>query len=143
MFSNSSSWQTFIDEGHRFYMTAANGSAKRAEVFTPDILYNLISMAIEKFIMGFLLYHNRMPDNHTLEDLIVALQKVEDVGEDLYNRVLNMDRFQEICSVFTYQRKTPGSEDIAEMLDVGRLIQAFVGDRLPLPSDSPKTSAVN
>lgn len=123
-------WQVFIDEGDRYLKTAMNGSRRRPKVFTPEILYNLVAMAIEKHAMGYLLYHRRMPDNHTLRDLMDALREVGGLDEGLYGRVVEMDRFQEICSVFEYRREIPEKADVATFLDLGGQIRAFVRNRL-------------
>ncbi|WP_373498793.1 hypothetical protein [Desulfococcus sp.] len=123
-------WQIFIDEGDRYLKTAMNGSRRRPRVFTPEILYNLIAMAIEKHAMGYLMYHHQLPDNHTLRDLMDALRKVGDLNEDLYGRVVDMDRFQEICSVFQYRRDIPEAADVATFMDIGGEVSAFVRNRL-------------
>jgi len=123
-------WQVFIDEGDRYLKTAVGGSQNRPQVFTPEILYNLVAMAIEKHAMGYLMYHCQLPDNHTLRDLMDAIRKLGDLDEELYGKVVNMDRFQEICSVFQYHREVPRTEDIAAFLDLGDQIRAFVKNRL-------------
>ena len=125
-----SDWQQFLDEGDRYLKTAAGGAARRPGVFTPEILYNLVAMAIEKHIMGYLMYHRQLPDNHTLRDLMDALRKLGDLDEDLYGKVVDMDRFQEICSVFQYRREIPKAEDIATFLDLGEQIRTFIKKRL-------------
>ena len=123
-------WQIYIDEGDRYLKTATGGSERRPQIFTPEILYNLVAMAIEKHIMGYLMYHRQLPDNHTLRDLMDALRKLSDLDEDLYGKVVDMDRFQEICSVFQYHREIPKAEDIATFLDLGDQIRIFVKKRL-------------
>jgi hypothetical protein len=75
-------WRTFIDDGDRYLKAAAGGAARRPEVFTPEILYNLSAMAIEKHAMGYLMVHRRMPENHTLRDLMDAIRKLGDLGID-------------------------------------------------------------
>ena len=122
-------WQIFIDEGDQYLKTAFGGS-RRPQVFTPEILYNLVAMAIEKHAMGYLLYHRQMPDNHTLRDLMDALRKVADLDDDLYGRVVDMDRFQEICSVFQYHRDIPEQEDVSTFLDLGYEIKSFIKNKL-------------
>lgn len=121
----------FIDEGAQYLKTAINADQKRRRVFTPDILYNIIAMSIEKYIMGYLLYRKNLPDNHTLGDLVDALKRVDQVEKDLCDRIIRMDRFQEICCISAYHRETPEEEDIAEMLTLGAMIRDFVKARMP------------
>jgi len=123
-------WQIFIDEGDRYLKTAVGGSRNRPRVFTPEILYNLVAMAIEKHAMGYLMYHSQLPDNHTLRDLMDAVRALGGLDDDLYGKVVDMDRFQEICSVFQYHREVPKAEDIDSFLDLGDQIRAFVKNKL-------------
>ncbi len=134
MTSMDDEWRLYMDDGDRFLRAAVAGSRKRKSVFTPEILYNIVSMAIEKHFMGFLLYHHRLPDNHTLTDLVDAVRLVEDVDESLSERLTRMDRFQQICALSDYFREEPTSDDVREFLEIGGLVQDFVEQRLPLPS---------
>ncbi|MFP4390418.1 MAG: hypothetical protein ACLFPR_15935, partial [Desulfococcaceae bacterium] len=124
-------------DGDRYLKTAVNGYRNRPAVFTPEIVYNLVGMAIEKHVMGVMLHDKKMPDNHTLTDLVHALEELCDVDRDLYDRILNMDRFQEICSLAAYRREPPAPDDVPEFLDVGTRVQALVNERLPSESAPP------
>lgn len=123
-------WKDFLADGDRYLKTAANGFRNRPGVFTPEIVYNLVGMAIEKHIMGFLMHDDRLADNHTLTDLVHALEDLCEVDSDLYDRVIRMDRFQEICSMDAYRRQPPNVEDVPEFLAVGDRVRALVDARL-------------
>ncbi len=131
-------WQLYIDDGNKYLKTAVNGAKSRKEVFTPEILYNIISMSIEKQVMGLLMYHDRLPENHTLTDLMDAISELCTPTEgraggfpaDLREKVIAMDRFQEICCLDFYHRETPSQENINEFIDAGQKVQAFVATRL-------------
>lgn len=127
------SWKKFINDGNKYLKTAVNGGKKRKKVFTPDIIYHIVSMSIENYIMGYLLYHNHLPDNHTLIDLINAVKEISEVDDDLYKRIIHMNRFQEaVCSLSAQIKLMPKEEDIKEFLFIGESIRDFVTDRLPL-----------
>lgn len=123
----------FIDDGARFLRTATRAARKRRKVFTPDLLYNIIAMSIEKHIMGYLLHRRNLPDNHTLRDLIDGLKRVDTVEEGLCDRMIRMDRFQEICCITAYHREVPAEKDIEEMLSLGETIRDYVRARMPAP----------
>ncbi len=136
VFKHKQEWTRFTDEGAQFLATAVNAVRKRRKVFTPDILYNLIAMSMEKYIMGYLLYRKNLPDNHTLGDLMDALKRVDSIEDDLCDRIIRMDRFQEICCINTYSRDIPEEKDIEEMLALGERIRDFVTARMPTPKTS-------
>ena len=132
-FKQEQAWTRFTDEGAQFLATAINAVRKRRKVFTPDILYNLIAMSMEKYIMGYLLYRKNLPDNHTLGDLMDALKRVDPIEDELCDRIVRMDRFQEICCITTYNREIPEEKDIEEMLTLGERIRDYVKARMPTP----------
>jgi hypothetical protein len=129
-------WKEYLADGERFLKTAVNGHRNRPTIFTPEIVYNLVGMAVEKHIMGFLMRDGRLADNHTLTDLVRALEEICEVEPDLYDRVIRMDRFQEICSMDAYHRQPPQHGDVPEFLEIGDRIRALVEARLA--ADAPR-----
>lgn len=109
---------SFWKEGEAFHRTAI-GAQKRPEVFTPEIIYNLLAMAIEKYFMAFFEVHNTMPDNHTFTDLIDSANRIVPLPESLSDDLKSLEAFQEICPVFeAYQRQAPQKKDIEKMYAV-------------------------
>ena len=131
-------WKQYIEDGNNYLKTAVNGHEKRKQVFTPEIIYNIVSLSIEKQIMGFLMYHNRLPENHTLRNLTDAMkefcsaEKGKSVcfPDDLSEKLLAMDRFQEICCIDLYHREIPCEENVKEFINIGQKLQAFVAAQL-------------
>lgn len=132
-------WRDFIAEGRQFHQ-AALGGLKRPEVFTPEILYNMLAMAMEKYIMGLLMYRKNLPDNHTFRDLVDGLRRMEARSEDssgprlteeLAGELLALDAFQEICSVDGYARQSPSDEEISRMSRTCAKLRKYVDAGLP------------
>jgi hypothetical protein len=80
--TTESSWVTFYHDGQR-YLKTARGALKRPEVFTPDIVFNLVAMGIEKVAMAILIEAGDLADNHTMVDLVRSLSRVIDLDLDL------------------------------------------------------------
>lgn len=130
-------WKKFITDGESYLKTSINGYTKRNNVFTPDIIYHTVCMSIESYIMGYLLFHHQLPDNHTLIDLVDAVNKISAVDEDLYARILSMQRFQEaVCSLSAQISVVPQAQHVKEFLAVGESIRDYVTARLPLSAES-------
>jgi hypothetical protein len=125
-------WRNYYDDGEKFLRTATVGQSRRPEIFTPEILYNLITMAIEKFIMGFLMSNGDLADNHTMADLIHSLERHLELPPALARDLLHLDSFQEICDLDSYNRQTPTRVQIDEMLVIARETGAFLAGRLGL-----------
>ena len=64
-------YEASIEEADQYLKTAVGG-LKPEKVFTPEILYNILGMAIEKYCLALLYYKETMPDNHTFHDLVDA-----------------------------------------------------------------------
>ncbi|WP_236892963.1 hypothetical protein [Desulfoluna limicola] len=103
----------------------------RREVFSADILYNIFSMAMEKYVMGLCTHKKNLPDNHTFKDLADAAQRVTHVDQGLLDDLAYMDSFQDICSVDHYERKVPSEDDIQKIAQICNRLKGFVMCRLP------------
>ena len=120
-------WEEFLHEGAAYLKTAHGAYAKERKVFTPEILYNVIAMAIEKFAMAALMRYGALPCNHTMGDLVEAMENtfpgaLADIRED----ILGMDRYQEICDVEAFTIRPPERDRIPGMLDVATRLQSLV-----------------
>ena len=126
-------WREYISDGGKFLHTAVNAARKRPEVFTPEILYNLTAMAIEKFCMGYLMYHGDLADNHTMADLAEAVERHAGPQPEFTKKLLFLDSFQEICDLSTYKRRPPNKEEITQILSIGQEVSDFVSSKIELP----------
>ncbi len=116
-------WEEFFDEGRDFLRAAANAHGRRAAVFTPEILYNLIAMAIEKFVMAALMRHGALPYNHTMTDLVAAANHhLPGLVRGLENDLLALDAYQEICDLEGYRVTPPSAAEIPAMVELARCL---------------------
>ena len=95
-------------------------------MFTPEILYNVLGMAIEKYCLALLYYKENMPDNHTFTDLVDAMSTVVSLPEDLREELKALQGYQEICSLSAYVRNAPDRTAILEMIETTRRLESFV-----------------
>ncbi len=113
-------WEDFLDEGRGYLQTAQGAYSKNRVVFTPEILYNIIAMAIEKFVMAALMERGALPYNHTMGDLVEAMEAAfPEKIQGLKKSLLAMDSYQEICDVDHFNIVPPEREEISWMLVLG------------------------
>jgi hypothetical protein len=122
-------WRQFYQEGDDYLGTAVR-AARRWEVFTPEILYNLAAMAIEKYFMALLMRHGDLADNHTMRDLIDSVERHLPIAPDLAATLIRLDAFQEICALNTWRRQPLTTGDIPHILAAARQVNAFVATHL-------------
>jgi len=124
-------WEEFFSHGEGFLHTATQAQRKGVQTFTPEILYNLLAMAIEKFVMAALMRHGKLPDNHTMADLVAAMEQVfpgkmgaMSVG------LLQLDQYQDICSLDGFKISPPRMEEIPAMLELAEQLRQLVQHQL-------------
>jgi HEPN domain-containing protein len=107
-------WSIWLREAHQ-YLKAGKNEKKR---FDNSILYNLLAMSLEKFVMAILGYNLMLPLNHTFTDLVESLEKVCPLDRELKDTILRLETRQEICSFEDYVRTEISAEDIILLREV-------------------------
>ncbi len=107
-------WQTWLKHGDQFFR-GSTPKDRKTSILGPVIRYNMMSMALESYVMGILNCFNTMPDNHTFTDLINALDLVIKLDPELKRKILKHENIQSICSVDKYQCRAPGEDELAEL----------------------------
>ncbi|NOX80489.1 MAG: hypothetical protein GXP57_05280 [Deltaproteobacteria bacterium] len=121
-------WEEFLRDGEAYLKTAVAAHQKRQDVFTPEILYNIIAMAIEKFVMAALMRHGTLPYNHTMTDLVESME--ETFPGDISAGLIKMDKYQDICALDNYHISPPAMEEIPGMLELGQKLRSLVVNKL-------------
>jgi hypothetical protein len=118
-------WKEFSDEGDA-YLKTARGGQKRPGIFTPEILYNILGLAIEKHIMAALIAKGTLADNHTFTDLIDATKQIGEIDQSIADQLRKFESYQNICPVFAgYHRAEVPAEAIVEMIDTADAVRAW------------------
>jgi len=109
-------WQEYKVEGRQFLQLAETAFRKKKKTFTTEILYNLIAMAIEKLVMSALMEIGRLPYNHTMHDLVDALERwMPETIKGMEEPIRQLDSYQDICDPYAYSIKIPTVEEIETM----------------------------
>lgn len=119
-------WQSFRRDGDQFLSTALAAHQKKKKAFNAEAIYNLATMAIEKFVMAFLMRHGDLADNHTMQDLVESLEKHLGPQPELAEKFRFMDSFQEICDPYDFTIITPTEEDLVSMLETAVEVQQLL-----------------
>ena len=123
-------WQEYRRDGEQFLHTALMARKKNKKHFTPEILYNLTGMAIEKLIMAYLMKNGDLAENHTMGDLLTALERHAGRQPELAEKLRYLDSFQEICDLEAYSVRIPTQEDTEVILAIGQKISDFLAPHL-------------
>lgn len=115
----------FMEEGDA-YIKTARGGQKRPAIFTPEILYNILGLAIEKHIMAALMSKNQLADNHTFSDLIDATKQIGEIDGTIAGQLRKFEGYQNLCPVFAgYHRAVIPEGAIPEMIETAETVRAW------------------
>lgn len=124
-------WKTFLRDGEGYLRTALGAYRKGKRVFTAEILYNMVAMAIEKFFMAALMRHGTMPMNHTMVDMMTAMEQTFPYAiVEIREAIIRLDTYQQICDPWTYTIDPPDMDEIPGMLRLAEEVRALVADEL-------------
>lgn len=117
-------WEEFLEDGRGYLQTATEAFRKERTIFTPAILYNLSAMAIEKFVMAALMYRGTMPYNHTMTDLVEAMEEnFPGAITHMREGLLRLDTYQDICDPYHFKVVEPARDAIPAMLHLAEQMQ--------------------
>mgnify|MGYP001556125192 CR=1 FL=1 len=119
-------WQDYRRDGVAFLKTALKGYQGRKKAFNHEALYNIVCMAIEKLIMAYLMKRGDLAENHTMYDLVRALENHLTLSDDLKQAMLRLDSYQDICDPDQSVYVVISTQDIESFLDTGAQIGALL-----------------
>ena len=117
-------WEKYRIEGEQFLRLAEGAFLNKKKAFTTEILYNLIAMGIEKLVMAALMGIGRLPYNHTMNDLVAALEEwLPETIRGMEDSVRLLDSYQEICDPYICTIKVLTAVEIENMLALARRLE--------------------
>lgn len=124
-------WEEFLADGNGYLRTADGAYKKGNRIFTSEILYNIIAMSIEKYVMAALMRHGTMPYNHTMADLVEAMEETFPHAIDAIREgLLKLDTYQDICDPYEFTLVEPAMDEIPAMLEVAERLRQLVENEL-------------
>ena len=111
--SRALTWQAWLAHGDQYLKASKPKGYKNR--FGTEIVYNLLSMSLESYIMAIMDFHHQLPENHTYTDLLRGLDTVMRVDPGLKARILQYENIQSICSIEKYHRTAPSHDEIDDL----------------------------
>ena len=115
--------ETFLAEGDGYMRVVANAH-KRPMIFTTELTFNLLTLAIEKHAMAILMSRGKLPENHTFMDLLDGLKWVVPVSEANHALLLTLHAEESMCSLEVPTKpRIPEPERLVEYIQLGLKMQ--------------------
>jgi hypothetical protein len=120
----------FLDAGDSYLQTAKRGR-HRGSVFTGTIIYHILCLSIEKYLMGLFCLHHAFPENHTLSHMAREAAAFTDMPTDLIAQIEAMDNVVNLCDPAAPLQAPLTKSQLQSMLQVGERIRHLVMRCLP------------
>ena len=117
------SWPEWIESGDKYL--GASGTREKSCRFAGSLRYNIIALAFESYAMAMLDYKSYLPENHTISDLVDALEHYLGLEKVFAGRLVSYEHFQRICSFIDYERVEPGPADLDGFCEAVRELGAL------------------
>ncbi len=115
--------QVFLDEGDK-YLKIVRNAHKRPKVFTLELTFNLLVLAIEKHAMAILMACGTLPENHTFLDLLDGLKWVMPVSESNHEILTSLHEEESMCSLEVAPKpRIPTAGQMIEYIALGDRMQ--------------------
>lgn len=126
---NYNSW---LDKGNK-YFSGVQGKNGNPCKLSPTIQYNLVCLAFESYVMAILDFHSKLPENHSITDLLDALETVMPIDLDLRNKIIKYEEVQLICPLIEYNRRDPSIEEVdgfkLSIKEIATLANKIIGEQ--------------
>ncbi|WP_297100554.1 hypothetical protein [uncultured Draconibacterium sp.] len=112
-------WKKYFDDAND-YSKAAIGSFGKMK-FGSQVVYNLISMAIENYLTALCISSGEMPEHEGISYMLRQVAKNIEIPEPFHQEARFMNRFMNYCSLEVQEQKDPTHEELSRMI-------GFMGD---------------
>lgn len=130
MVMNRNDCESYFDAGDSYLETAKRGH-HRSSVFTGTMIYHILCLSIEKFLMGIFCCHNAIPQHSTLSHMIQEAAAFTEMPKELIEHVKAMDNVLNLCDPAAPLQAVLTESQLQAMLMVGEKIRDLVNDHLP------------
>lgn len=118
-------WYDQVVAGIQYLKTAINGQS-RPNIFSNELTYNLITLSIEKLLVGLSFHLGEIPQHHRLDSLVQSVAELESMDAELVKNVKAIDNYNDLCSMEVYSRPVPSDMEIKAMLEIAKEVEYFV-----------------
>lgn len=119
-------WDFYYSEGCGFYKTAIKSYSGEGKSFNNELLYNIVSMSMERFLISLLLFNNKMPLSETISGLIRELKDVVEWPAEFVTEVRWMNKFLHLCSLDPTPMKIPNDEEMLRIMNIAKEVKERV-----------------
>ncbi len=120
-----------LEYGVNYLKSAKSALTAIPRRFDNDLIYNIISISFEQFMVGLLAHHEWIASSHLPLMLYREAQPFEpEMGDSIKQTAILIGSFEGICSIEDFGYKTPTDDEIKRMIDGLCELEAFILKRV-------------
>ncbi len=120
-----------LSYGVNYLKSAKSTFEATSRRFDNDLLYNIISMSFEQFMVGLLAHHDWIASSHLPLMLYrEALDFEPEMGDSIKKTAILIGSFEGICSIDDFGYRTPTDDELARMIEGLEELDAFIAARV-------------
>ncbi len=117
--------------GISYLASAKTSLSAEPRRFDNDLLYNIISISFEQFMVGLLAHHDWIASSHLPLMLYREAEGFEpEMGASIKQTAILIGSFEGICSIDDFGYKTPSDDDLMRMIAGLDELQSFIAQRV-------------
>jgi HEPN domain-containing protein len=118
-------FEDIIKGANGYFKTAIRAFYKKS-VFSDELIFNILTMSIEKYLVGLLMSIGIMPANHVIKYLLEETEEHFKIDVSIQKHLAAIDDYLYLCSVDNFTKNTPPREDLEKMINAVEKLKFFV-----------------
>jgi hypothetical protein len=123
-------WSFYFNEGISLHKTAKKSLSNPEKRFNNELIFNILSMSMERLLISVLLQNKKMPYSETISGLMRESKEFLNWPEGLAKNVLWLNRFVHLCSLDPSPLKIPTDEELLRVMQIATDVRSLVEEQL-------------
>ncbi len=113
-------------KGADSYFNSAKSAFIKGSKFNGELVFNILTMSIEKYLVGLLMSKGIMPVNHVIEYLLKETDEYFKIDKIIQKTLATVDDYLYICSMDNFINKIPSNEELDNLIAAVDKLKIFV-----------------
>jgi HEPN domain-containing protein len=109
-------YDTMIKGADSYYNSAKKSFYKGDNKFNEELVFNILTMSVEKYLVGLLMSKGNMPMNHVIKYLLQEAEEYFTLDKIIHEQLAKVDDYLYICSMDDFTKKVPSKEELENIL---------------------------
>lgn len=121
-------YDKMIKEAESYFNSARRGFYN-SKKFNEELVFNIITMSVEKFLVGLLMSKGIMPVNHVIKHLLEETEEHFTLNESIKKTLSVIDDYLYICSMDSFTSKIPSKAELEELINATGMLKELAYDK--------------